>query len=326
MRDTSHLSLAEHGAYTVLLDHYYATGKPLPNDDMAIARICRSICQDDAKAVASVLAQFFPVNGDGFRHNTRADTEILKEKSISEKRADAGRRGAQGKWHGKRHGNEKAIATTSTSTSTEEHPQPPSVSARAGRTPGKPTFKQWTESDLRAAVTTALDRAADAVEDAAPDPSALRSDAEELAEMSVAVASDVDEASRSERANVRARGVGGIHDENAQRWWGLERTTYLTRDLLDVLAQVDSLDGRHGDSVLLADAMRRVAELVSTPPGDSEVEQRIDAAWTAIDAYGGSLPAAEEAADPHDQPGLWLAATLGRITDISRRVYDALTP
>lgn len=181
-------------------------------------------------------------------------------------------------------------------------------------------------SDLRAAVTTALDRAADAVEDAAPDPSALRSDAEELAEMSVAVASDVDEASRSERANVRARGVGGIHDENAQRWWGLERTTYLTRDLLDVLAQVDSLDGRHGDSVLLADAMRRVAELVSTPPGDSEVEQRIDAAWTAIDAYGGSLPAAEEAADPHDQPGLWLAATLGRITDISRRVYDALTP
>ena len=152
------------------------------------------------------------------------------------------------------------------------------------------------------------------------------SDAEELAEMSVAVASDVDEASRSERANVRARGVGGIHDENAQRWWGLERTTYLTRDLLDVLAQVDALDGRHGDSVLLADAMRRVAELVSTPPGDSEIEQRIDAAWTAIDAYGGSLPAAEEAADPHDQPGLWLAATLGRITDISRRVYDALTP
>ena len=179
-------------------------------------------------------------------------------------------------------------------------------------------------SDLRAAVTTALDRAADSVERAQPDAGSLGEDGAALAELSIAVAADVDEASRSERANIRARGIGGVHDENAQRWWGLERITYLSRDLLDVLSQHDRLDERHGDPALLGAALRRVAELVATPPGDAETGRRTDAAWRSIDEYAASLPAPDAAADPHDQPGLWLAATLGRITDVSRRVAESL--
>lgn len=179
-------------------------------------------------------------------------------------------------------------------------------------------------SELRAALTTAMDRAADSVEKGEPDATSLRTDGDALAETSIAVAADVDEASRSERANLRARGVGGVHDENAQRWWGLERMTYLTRDLLDVLSQHERLDSRHGDVSLLAQAMRRVAELIATPPGDDAVQDRIDAAWKAIDAYAASLPSTDDVDDTHDQPGVWLAATLGRVTDISRRVYDAL--
>lgn len=179
-------------------------------------------------------------------------------------------------------------------------------------------------SELRAAVATALDRAADSVAQGRPDAGVLREDGEALAGLSIAVSADVDEASRSERANIRARGVGGVHDENAQRWWGLERATYLTRDLLDVLAQHERLDERHGDPQALATAMRSVADLLATPPGDAEMGARTDAAWRDIDAYGASLPAADEATDTHDQPGLWLAATLGRMTDISRRVSDAL--
>ena len=151
-----------------------------------------------------------------------------------------------------------------------------------------------------------------------------REDGEALAELSIAVSADVDEASRSERANIRARGVGGVHDENAQRWWGLERATYLSRDLLDVLSQHERLDERHGDPQALATAMRSVADLLATPPGDAETGARTDAAWRDIDAYGASLPAPDEATDTHDQPGLWLAATLGRMTDISIRVSDAL--
>lgn len=179
-------------------------------------------------------------------------------------------------------------------------------------------------SELRAAVASALDRAADSAGKAEPDLPSLREDGDALAELVVAVAADVDEASRSERANIRARGVGGVHDENAQRWWGLERAAYLTRDLLDVLGQHERLDERHGDPALLDAAMRRVAELMATPPADDEMTTRVDAAWQAIDAYAESLPAPDGTSDAHDQPGLWLAATLGRITDISRRVSDAL--
>ena len=67
------------------------------------------------------------------------------------------------------------------------------------------------------------------------------------------------------------------------------------------------------------------AELVATPPGDDEVETRMDAAWRAIDAYAASLPEPGTASDNHDQPGWWLAASLGRMTDVSRRVYRALS-
>ena len=112
-RDTAHLTLAEHGAYNVLLDHYYATG-PLPDDIGMLMRICRAFEDHEKAAVKSVADKFFPVNGDQLRHNKRADIEISKRDSISQKRSMAGAKGAAGKWDSKRMAN----ATTSTSTST----------------------------------------------------------------------------------------------------------------------------------------------------------------------------------------------------------------
>lgn len=76
VRDTGHLSLTEHGAYTVLLDTIYSTGKPLPADLVALCRICRASNAAERRAVASVVDQFFPVNGDGLRHNKRAHAEL----------------------------------------------------------------------------------------------------------------------------------------------------------------------------------------------------------------------------------------------------------
>jgi uncharacterized protein YdaU (DUF1376 family) len=75
-RDTGHLSLIEHGAYTVLLDHYYAKGAPLPASVDALARICRAMTSAEQEAVKSVAEEFFPIGADGLRHNARADTEI----------------------------------------------------------------------------------------------------------------------------------------------------------------------------------------------------------------------------------------------------------
>jgi uncharacterized protein YdaU (DUF1376 family) len=118
MKDTSHLSLAEHGAYTVLLDHYYGTEKPLQDDHLALCRICRAFDDQERNAVKSIMDQFFPQYADGMRHNKRADEEIAKTNAINQKRSAAGAKGAASKWDGKCHSKPMANDTTPTSTST----------------------------------------------------------------------------------------------------------------------------------------------------------------------------------------------------------------
>lgn len=75
-RKTGHLSLAQHGAYTLMLDTYYSTERPLPADYSALYRICRAMTKPEQEAVRAVADEFFPVSGDGLRHNARADAEI----------------------------------------------------------------------------------------------------------------------------------------------------------------------------------------------------------------------------------------------------------
>jgi uncharacterized protein YdaU (DUF1376 family) len=93
MRDTAHLSLVEHGVYAVMLDHYYATGGPLPDDLGALYRICRAFEDCERAAVQSIASAYFPVNGDGMRHNRRADRELAKMQEHAERLANAGRKG-----------------------------------------------------------------------------------------------------------------------------------------------------------------------------------------------------------------------------------------
>lgn len=93
--DTAQLCLAEHGAYALLLDHYYATAQPLPKDLMAAYRICSALTAEEQAAVEVVLTQFFPVNGDGCRHNARADKELERRQAISARRSAAGVKGGQ---------------------------------------------------------------------------------------------------------------------------------------------------------------------------------------------------------------------------------------
>lgn len=77
-RDTAHLSLAEHGAFLMLLAAYYGTEKPLAPDLASLHRIARAMSQAEQKAVKSVADQFFPIAADGFRHNARADEIIAR--------------------------------------------------------------------------------------------------------------------------------------------------------------------------------------------------------------------------------------------------------
>lgn len=98
LRDTADLSLAEHGAYLLLLFHCYATEGPLPNDNPAVFRIARAMGEAEQAAVLRVLDRFFPVDpSDGLRHNERAEREIGKAIERIEKNRSNGKKGGRPK-------------------------------------------------------------------------------------------------------------------------------------------------------------------------------------------------------------------------------------
>lgn len=59
--DTAHLSLAEHGAYLLLMAHYYRTRKPLPADESTLHRVCRCMSAEDREATGRVVREFFAI-------------------------------------------------------------------------------------------------------------------------------------------------------------------------------------------------------------------------------------------------------------------------
>lgn len=72
-KDTAHLSMMEHGAYTLLLDRYYSTEKGIPEDQAH--RVARARSKEERAAVDAVLAEFFTLS-DGVWINRRAEEEI----------------------------------------------------------------------------------------------------------------------------------------------------------------------------------------------------------------------------------------------------------
>jgi uncharacterized protein YdaU (DUF1376 family) len=75
-RDTGHLSIAEHGAYLLMLQHFYATERPLPVGK-ALHRLLRAESKADRDAIDAVVRQFW-TEGDGGLVNERAQLEIQR--------------------------------------------------------------------------------------------------------------------------------------------------------------------------------------------------------------------------------------------------------
>lgn len=72
------MSFEEQGAYSAMLDTYYASEGPLPNDKQAIYRLTGAMSRKDQSAIDKVLARgLFHENGNAL-HNKRADMEIKK--------------------------------------------------------------------------------------------------------------------------------------------------------------------------------------------------------------------------------------------------------
>lgn len=97
-RKTKGLSMLEHGAFNLLLDHYYSTGHALHiqstsnadliHDHSRLYRICFAHTQQERDAVDYVLENFFEYR-DGSYFNSRAEDTILKQNEKHTKRSQA---------------------------------------------------------------------------------------------------------------------------------------------------------------------------------------------------------------------------------------------
>ena len=96
-RDTGHLSLTEHGVYTVLLDHYYSKRCPLPARLDSLYRLCRATTKHEQDAVKAVAVEFFQRAADGRRHNQRADREIAEWERLAQINRERGKLGGRPK-------------------------------------------------------------------------------------------------------------------------------------------------------------------------------------------------------------------------------------
>jgi uncharacterized protein YdaU (DUF1376 family) len=115
---TAHLSMLEDGAYNRLLDWYYQEEKPLPSEKRLIYRRIRAASKQEREAVDAVLAEFFSLSDDGFRHS-RCDAEIAK----NNERAAKARRSAEMRWQcvGNANASDEHMRTHSEGNAIDEH-------------------------------------------------------------------------------------------------------------------------------------------------------------------------------------------------------------
>jgi uncharacterized protein YdaU (DUF1376 family) len=92
MKHTLHLTPEEDLAYRRLLDMYYDTESPIPNNIPSVSRRLRM----DSKIVESVLNEFFEASSEGYK-NYRADGEIADYHKFLEKQKANGRLGGRPK-------------------------------------------------------------------------------------------------------------------------------------------------------------------------------------------------------------------------------------
>ncbi|WP_081618900.1 YdaU family protein [Thioalkalivibrio sp. ARh3] len=92
-KDTSHLSLLEHGIYRQAIDLYYLSESPLPSD---MSRLMRLLCvrtADEERALCAVLEDFFTLTDEGYEHaRCKRELEAIYEKS------EKARESAQKRW------------------------------------------------------------------------------------------------------------------------------------------------------------------------------------------------------------------------------------
>lgn len=94
-KKTRHLSMLEHGAFTLLLDLAYDRERALPGEEKVLMRLLGVRSSAEKLAVGRVLEEFWVLAADGWV-NKRVMEELIEYQGKSDKTRDA----ANKRWHG----------------------------------------------------------------------------------------------------------------------------------------------------------------------------------------------------------------------------------
>jgi uncharacterized protein YdaU (DUF1376 family) len=95
--DTSHLSQSQHGAYLLLMMHYWQKGMLQASIKHCYA-VARAHAPEEQEAVSDILREFFKIDGELYRH-TRIDKELSRITKVSEGNKEKARKAANARWN-----------------------------------------------------------------------------------------------------------------------------------------------------------------------------------------------------------------------------------
>lgn len=125
-RDTGHLNALAHGAYLMLIKHYWCTGSPLNDDDSELWRVACCDSLGEWKRIRNKLSPLFQILEGKWRHK-RIDRELQRAVDITNKRAAAGRASAEHRANK----NSTHVEHTGQQNAIPSQPQPPSEAKTA---------------------------------------------------------------------------------------------------------------------------------------------------------------------------------------------------
>lgn len=107
-RKTPHLSLAEHGAYMMMLQIFYGSERPLPVERRLLYRMLRAESRVERAAVDAVVKEFWIESPEGLT-NARAIDTLNEYLEWVKSQREKGRNGARSRWHSSGHSSGDAI-------------------------------------------------------------------------------------------------------------------------------------------------------------------------------------------------------------------------
>jgi len=98
--DTRTLTPEQDGCYRRLIDEYMETRQPLPNQHVALARICGVSVEHFEQEIAPSLKGFFRKK-NGVLHLKRCDKLLDEQDGIIRGKSESGKKGAEKRWKNK---------------------------------------------------------------------------------------------------------------------------------------------------------------------------------------------------------------------------------